>query len=200
MLDRNAWQYPEHTAFVWGDRRVTHAEHHATASRLAHALAALGLRRQDRVGILSQNNLEFQEVYSACEMTGMICATVNWRLAVPEMVYIINDGAPRVLIFEAAYAEAVQAMRAQLTSVKHYICIGGAGVPGLEFASDYHALVASGDPGGAPFRARAQDVAFLIYTSGRRDAPRASCCPTRAWSPPPRSSARTCATRPPTGC
>jgi acyl-CoA synthetase (AMP-forming)/AMP-acid ligase II len=172
MLDRNAWQYPDQTAFVWGERRVTHAQHHATASRLAHALAALGLRRQDRVGILSQNNLEFQEVYSACELTGMICATVNWRLAVPEMVYIINDGAPRVLIFEAAYAEAVLAMRAQLTSVKHYICIGGAGVPGLEFALDYHALVESGDAAGAPFRAQAQDVAFLIYTSGTTGRPK----------------------------
>lgn len=172
MLDNNAWKYPEQTAFVCGERRVTHAQHHAAASKLAHALRALGLRRQDRVGMLSQNSLEFQEVYSACELSGFICATVNWRLAVPEMVYIINDGAPKVLIFEADYAEAVLAMRDQLKTVEHYVCIGGAGVPGLDFALDYHQLVASGDALGVPFRPRPDDIAFLIYTSGTTGRPK----------------------------
>ena len=56
MLAKNAWKYPDQTAFVWGDRRVTHAEHHLKAAKLAHALRALGMRRQDRVGMLSQNS------------------------------------------------------------------------------------------------------------------------------------------------
>lgn len=172
MLDNNAWKYPDQTAFVWGSRRVTHAEHHATASKLAHALSRLGMRRQDRVGILSQNSLEFQEVYSACEISGYICATVNWRLAIPEMVFIINDGAPKVFVFEAAYAETVLAMRDQLKTVEHYVCIGGAGVPGLDFALDYDQLVASGDAAGVAFRPKPDDVAFLIYTSGTTGRPK----------------------------
>jgi acyl-CoA synthetase (AMP-forming)/AMP-acid ligase II len=172
MLDNNAWKYPDETAFVWGDRRVTHAEHHVRASRLANALNRLGMRRQDRVGILSQNSLEFQEVYSACELSGFICATVNWRLAVPEMVYIVNDGAPKVLVFEAAYAEAVLAMRSQLISVEHFVCIGGKAAPGLDFALDYDDLVASGDASGVPFRPLPDDIAFLIYTSGTTGRPK----------------------------
>ena len=119
MLDNNAWKYPDETAFVWNDRRVTHAQFHNRVSRLASALRRLGLKRQDRVGILSQNSLEFQEVYGACEISGFICATVNWRLAIPEMVYIINDGSPKVMIFEAAYAETVAAMKDQLKTVEH---------------------------------------------------------------------------------
>lgn len=172
MLDNNAWKYPDQTAFVWEGQRVTHAQHHGSASRLAHALSGLGMRRQDRIGILSQNNLAFQQVYSACELSGYICATVNWRLAAPEMVYIINDAAPRVFVFEAAYAETVLAIRDQLKSVEHYICIGGAGVPGLDFAIDYDELVASGDESGVPFRPRPDDVAFLIYTSGTTGRPK----------------------------
>jgi len=172
MLAKNAWKYPDQTAFVWGDRRVTHAEHHLKAAKLAHALRALGMRRQDRVGMLSQNSLEFQEVYSACEISGYICATVNWRLAIPEMVFIINDGAPKVFIFEADYAETVMAMRDQLKTVEHYVCIGGAGVPGLDFALDYDELVASGDASGVPFRPKPDDVAFLIYTSGTTGRPK----------------------------
>jgi acyl-CoA synthetase (AMP-forming)/AMP-acid ligase II len=168
MLDNNAWKYPHETAFVWNGRRATHAGFHERASRLANALRRLGLKRQDRVGILSQNRIEFQEVYAACELSGYICATVNWRLAVPEMVYIVNDGAPKVLIFEAAYAETILAMKEQLRSVQHYVCLEG----GVDFADVYEELLASGDPAGASFRPLPADVAFLIYTSGTTGKPK----------------------------
>lgn len=172
MLDNNAWKYSDQTAFVWQDRKVTHAQHHVRASKLASALHALGLRRQDRIGILSQNRQEFLEVYSACETSGFICATVNWRLAVPEMQFIINDSAPKIFVFEAAYAEAVLALRPHFTSVQHYICIGGKGVPGLEFALDFDDLLASGSEAGVPFRPKPEDIAFLIYTSGTTGRPK----------------------------
>jgi acyl-CoA synthetase (AMP-forming)/AMP-acid ligase II len=168
MLDNNALKFPDHTAFVFGEQRVTHAEFRARAARLASAWQRLGLKRQDRVGILSQNRLEFQEVYGSCEMAGFITATVNWRLAIPEMVYIINDGGAKVLVFEAAYAETVAAMKDQLTSVEHYVCIGGE----AEGAADYEEVLASGDPAELTLRPRPDDVAYLIYTSGTTGRPK----------------------------
>ncbi|MDP3896366.1 MAG: long-chain-fatty-acid--CoA ligase [Mesorhizobium sp.] len=168
MLDNNAWKYPDDTAFVWNEQRVTHGQFHQRVSKLASAWKRLGLKRQDRVGILSQNNIEFQEVYGSCEISGFICATVNWRLAIPEMVYIINDGAPKVLVFEAAYAETVAAMKDQLKTVEHYVCIGGA----TDFSADYEDVLASGDTTGVPFRPRPDDTAFLIYTSGTTGRPK----------------------------
>ncbi|WP_112664420.1 class I adenylate-forming enzyme family protein [Microvirga flavescens] len=168
MLDNNAWKHPDETAFVWNDKRITHSQFHERVSRLASALHRLGLKRQDRVGILSQNSLAFQEVYGSCEISGFICATVNWRLAPPEMVHIINDSAPKVLIFEAAYAATVAAMRAQLTTIENYICIDGS----IDFASDYEEVLASGDASGVPFRPSSDDVAFLIYTSGTTGRPK----------------------------
>ncbi|MCO5070811.1 MAG: long-chain fatty acid--CoA ligase [Rhizobiaceae bacterium] len=172
MLDANAWKYPDETAFVWRDRRVTHAQHHMRSSRLANALQRLGLRRQDRVAILSQNRLEFQEVYSACELSGFICATVNWRLAVPEMVHIVNDSAPRVLIFEREYAAHVNAMRPQLDSVDHFVCLDGPDTSDVAGMLVYEELLAGGDVSGTTFRPRPDDVAFLIYTSGTTGRPK----------------------------
>ena len=168
MLDNNAWKYPDEIAFIWNEERVTHAQFHALASRLANSLVRLGLKRQDRVSILSQNSLAFQVVYAACELSGLICATVNWRLAVPEMIYIVNDGAPRVMIFEAAYAETVAAMRGQLSGVEHYVCIDGH----ADFALDYADLLQAGDAAGSHLRARPDDIAFLIYTSGTTGRPK----------------------------
>jgi acyl-CoA synthetase (AMP-forming)/AMP-acid ligase II len=168
MLRNNAWKYPDETAFIWEDRRQTHAQFLERANRLANALWRLGLKRQDRVGILSQNCLEFQEVYGACEMSGFICATVNWRLAIPEMVFIINDSAPKVLIFEQAYAETVAAMKSSLKTVEHFICIGGP----VDFALDYETVLGSGDAEGTPFSPKPDDIAFLIYTSGTTGRPK----------------------------
>ena len=168
MIQANATKFPDQIAFVWKDQRMTHAQFRDRAARLASALAGLGLKRQDRVGILSENRIEFQEVYGAIELSGLIAATINWRLAIPEMLHIINDGSPKVLIFESAYAETVAAMRDQLKSVEHYICIDRPS----DFALDYETFLASGSPEGAPFKARPDDIAYLIYTSGTTGRPK----------------------------
>ena len=168
MLDNNAWKYPDECAFVWNEDRVTHAQFHALASRLASSLVRLGLKRQDRVSVLSQNSLAFQVVYAACELSGLVCATVNWRLAVPEMIFIVNDSGPRVMFFEAAYAEAVAAMRDRLPGVEHFVCIDGA----VDFALGYRDLLQAGDAGSCRLRARPEDIAFLIYTSGTTGRPK----------------------------
>lgn len=167
MLDNNAWKYPDQAAFVWEDRPITHAQFHARASKLANALYRLGLKAQDRVGILCQNRIEFQEVYGACEISGFICSTVNWRLAVPEMVHMINDSAPKVLIFEADYTQAVLSLKDQLTSVEHFICIGGS-----EFGDEFESVLSSGDDSGVPFRPTTDYLAYLIYSSGTTGRPK----------------------------
>jgi acyl-CoA synthetase (AMP-forming)/AMP-acid ligase II len=168
MLDCNAWKHPDEAAFVWKGRSVTHAGFHARAMKLGGAMRRLGLKRQDRIGILSQNSLAFQEVYGCCELSGFICATVNWRLAPPEMAYIINDGSPKVLLFEAAYAATVDALRPQLASVEHFVCLDGE----TDFAMAYEDLMASGDEAGSGLRPRPDDIAYLIYTSGTTGRPK----------------------------
>ncbi|MDH3232648.1 MAG: long-chain-fatty-acid--CoA ligase [Alphaproteobacteria bacterium] len=168
MIENNAHKYPNEPAFRFADRRLTHAEFAERARRLASAWHLRGLRRQDRISILSQNRLEFYEVYGAGELAGYITGTVNWRLAPPEMAYVIRDTAPKVLIFEEQYAETVAALRPQLDTVEHYVCIDG----DVDFAERFEDVVASGSPDGPPFRATPDDIAYLIYTSGTTGKPK----------------------------
>ena len=91
ILRNNAYKFPNETAYVFGDHRISFGDHHARAARLASGLYKLGLRRQDRVSILAQNAMEYMETYGACALTGFIAATVNFRLAPPEMAYILAD-------------------------------------------------------------------------------------------------------------
>jgi acyl-CoA synthetase (AMP-forming)/AMP-acid ligase II len=169
ILRNNAYKFPDEAAYVHGDRVVTFGDHCDRANRLASALYRLGLRRQDRVSILSQNTLEFMEVFGACELAGYIAATVNFRLAPPEMLYILTDSAPRVLIFDRQYSNTIGQIKDSLLNIETYICFGG---PAPDWALDYETFLAGGDPGGAPTRPLPDEIMHLIYTSGTTGRPK----------------------------
>ena len=110
MLLRNALRYADRPAFVCGDRSLSHGEFLASAHRLASALHAAGVDRQDRVAVLSMNSLELATVYGACELHGFVAATVNFRLAPMEMRHIISDSGAKVLVFESVFTDQIAAI------------------------------------------------------------------------------------------
>ncbi|MFA5493997.1 MAG: long-chain-fatty-acid--CoA ligase [Porticoccaceae bacterium] len=167
-LERNARWCPDHPAYVQGERRISHRQLLERAKQLGSALYQAGMRNQDRVGILAMNSIEYGEVIAAAQWAGFILATVNFRLAPPEMAWIINDGAPKVLLFEAQYLPVIEPMRGELTSVETYVCIDGE----AEWAMSYAEFIATGDSEGPPCRAREDDIFCLIYTSGTTGRPK----------------------------
>src|ERR1700728_925454 len=124
-LEIHARDYPNEPAYVQGERILTHAQLLVRARRLGSALFKARIRRQDRVGILAMNSIEYGEVIAATQWAGFILATVNFRLAPPEMLHIINDGAPKVLLFDVQYLAQIESLRPALISVELYVCIGG---------------------------------------------------------------------------
>lgn len=168
IIERNACYFPEREAYIYADRRLTHAQWFERAKRLAGGLYTLGLRRQDRVAILSMNCLEFYETYAAAEVASYICAPINYRLAAPEVLYMMRDSQAKILIFEAQYAALVDALRPELRDVKHYICIGDT----PSWAVEFEAVVAHGTADGPPILPRAEDYIYLWYTSGTTGKPK----------------------------
>ncbi|WP_076593834.1 long-chain-fatty-acid--CoA ligase [Herminiimonas arsenitoxidans] len=167
-LEHNARWYGKLAAYVMDDRQITYAELLARGKQLGSALYQAGARRQDRVGILSMNSIEYGEVMAATQWSGFIMSTVNFRLAAPEMEFIINDSAPCIMIFEAQYLDLMTQLRPILHSVQKYVCIGGE----TEWAESYDSFIASGNSDGPPIRAREEDIACLIYTSGTTGRPK----------------------------
>ncbi|GKX35677.1 MAG: acyl-CoA synthetase [Rhizobiaceae bacterium MnEN-MB40S] len=169
ILRNNAYKFPDELAYSYHGKLVTYAQMLERGDRLASALWKRGIRRQDRISILSQNTIEFMECYAACELAGFIAATLNWRLAPPELAYILFDSSPRVLIFEAQYAETIEKIREQLEFVELFICFGG---PVPSWAEDYETFVSTGDKDGAPTRPLPDEIMHLIYTSGTTGRPK----------------------------
>ena len=169
LLERNARFAGDGLAYDDGARQLTHAAFFARVQRLAAALEQRGCAHQDRVAMLSMNSIEYFEFYGACELAGFMAATVNYRLALPEMHTVLLSAAPTAFLFEAAYAEQAAALRAQLPGVRSWICIGA---PAPAWAEDYEAVLAAAAPQGPQGRAGEDDICHLIFTSGTTGQPK----------------------------
>src|SRR5208337_756136 len=169
VVDRNAWFHGAEPHLKYAGTTSTFAEFRERALKLANALHRVGIRVQDRIAILSMNCREYLEVYGVGECSPLIIVPINFRLAAPEMRYVIGDVQPRALIFEQQYTHTIDAMRAQLSTVEHFICMGDAPPP---WASSYEQLLESGEPDGSPHRPEPQHVLSILYTSGTTGRPK----------------------------
>jgi acyl-CoA synthetase (AMP-forming)/AMP-acid ligase II len=169
VLRNNAHKFPDEPAYIHAAGRTSFGEHLRRAETLAWALWRAGLRPHDRLAIYSQNTVEFMEAYAACELTGFIAATVNWRLAAPEIGRVLADCTSKAVIFEAQYAATLEQVRAQAAPGALFVCCGG---PAPAWAADYEAFLASGQEGAPPARSSPEQILHLIYTSGSTGRPK----------------------------
>ena len=169
IVERNVNLHADKEALVYDGRTFTYGEFGTRAYRLANALHGRGLKRQDRVAILAQNSNAYIETYAAGEVAGFITVAVNYRLAAPEILFILRDSAPSVLIFDSEYADLIAGLRAELPELEHFICIGD-GCP--DWAGAYETVLAEASPALPAIRSRPDDIAFIIYTSGTTGRPK----------------------------
>src|SRR5690349_21973894 len=107
---------PDAIALVVGDRRITFAELDARSSQAAQAFSAAGVGFGDRVAFIEKNSAEFFEVVFGLAKLGAIGVPVNWRLAPPEMLHIVDDAQAKVIIVGAEFYDHVEAIEDRLAA------------------------------------------------------------------------------------
>ena len=155
---------PDSVALVDDGRALTltYADLEDRSRRLAAWLAASGVEAGDRVAILAGNTTDVFEALFACAKLTAILVPLNWRLAVPELQFIVGDCRPRVLIYEETYAAAVGELSVPVT---------------LQLGDAYEAAKAASDPSlvGA-VTATHDDPWAILYTSGTTGHPKGAIC------------------------
>ncbi|MDG2306945.1 MAG: AMP-binding protein [Candidatus Binatia bacterium] len=140
-------------------RRVTFGELENRVRRLGNGLrGALGLAPGDRIAILSKNSVEFLEVYFAAGRRGLISQPLNWRLGVAEMARILENGAPRAIVFSSEFEAEATELRA-LVAVEHWLEYGGG-------EKSYESLLDRSDDTDESIEAVDADPFFILYTGG----------------------------------
>jgi long-chain acyl-CoA synthetase len=168
LLDRAAEIHPHRLAVVGSDVRHDYRALHARVARLAEALTALGVHPDERVAILDKNSAKYLELYFGIPRAGAVAVPLNYRLAPPELAYILDDSTATTLFFSIDYAPQVEALRKQLPSVRNYICLESK----LPWALDYETLLAGASTSGAQAPRRPDDVFLQMYTSGTTGRPK----------------------------
>ena len=159
LIKRGRALYGQQTALIFEDRRFTFAEQASRMARLANALLAKGLRKQDRVAILARNCSEYIECFGAGELAGFVTINLNSRLAQAELAAICQDCQPSVLIYAAEFATQANVIAAQVSSIRMRIGFGAE-------ESAYESLIAAASAEMPAVQPDSGDTAYIMYTSG----------------------------------
>jgi acyl-CoA synthetase (AMP-forming)/AMP-acid ligase II len=173
VLEHHARRTPDKPLAVFGDDVVTFRGMEEWAAAVAAGLHDRGVGAGDVVGLLSYNNLEFLATIFAANHVGAIAMPINWRLAAPELRFILEHSGARALVCDgelvALADDAIDGLGADLAR----ICI--AGDAGSTEAREGWERFADLGVDVAP-RPRAQaagdDLHRLMYTSGTTGRPK----------------------------
>ena len=174
FLSRAARLYADKVAIVDGDKRFTYAEYQERATRLSNALLGLGVKKGDRVCILSPNSHFFLESIYGTSQIGAILVPLNYRLVPEDHEYILNHAGVKVVLVDREQVPIVDEIRPRLTTVEHWITACQPGHdPAPEGWQDWEALVQSASSEAPPTpELDENDVVSINYTSGTTARPK----------------------------
>ncbi len=167
LIDRNAAFAPDKPAIHFAGATLTYSDFAARIAATARALKSqLGVGRGDRVAILSLNHPDYLVLLYACARLGAMLVPLNWRLAVPEQVFILGDASVKALVVEKGFAAVIEPLKASLPDV-HII--------GLDFTPDgvsFDDLLALGGGDGRNPHVDLTSPLLIVYTSGTTGRPK----------------------------
>ena len=105
-------------AFDFEGRQTTFAQFDVNTNRVANALIAMGLKKGDRIAYLGKNSDIYFELLMGAMKAGVVMAPVNWRLAGPEVAFIVADCKAPVLFVGPEFITQVRNIKAELPSVR----------------------------------------------------------------------------------
>jgi len=114
---------PDAPAVVYADAVTTWAQLHAESSRVANALIACGLGPGARVAVLSKSNATFFPILYGTAKAGAVLVAVNWRLAGPEIEYILADARAEVVFASDEFAQVLAGMRQRLPQLRRIVVL-----------------------------------------------------------------------------
>jgi acyl-CoA synthetase (AMP-forming)/AMP-acid ligase II len=162
LIKRGRSLYGPQTALIYEGRRFSFGEQSGRMFRLANALLARGITKQQRVAVLARNCSEYVEIFGACEVAGFVAINLNSRLSEAELGAICQDCQPSVLIHAKDFSGPASALAAQVSSIRVRIGIDAESGEVLS----YEGLIEEAGGDEPATKPAADDMAYLMYTSG----------------------------------
>jgi acyl-CoA synthetase (AMP-forming)/AMP-acid ligase II len=158
---------PDRVAVHFNGKVISFRDVDERANKVAQALLAGGVTRHARIAVLSKNTPIFYDLMLGAAKIGAVLVPVNYRLAPPEVAFILGDSGTEVLFVSPEFLPAVEQVRAGVTNIRQVIVIDE-----LDEANEYaiwRDKQSSVDPS-LPIDSEA--VTVQMYTSGTTGYPK----------------------------
>ena len=116
----NAQSFPNETALVSGELRLTFADVPLHVNCLARGLRNMGFEKGDRIAVLLNNCAEYALLLAACTRIGLIAVCLNTRTSADEMRMVLENTKPKALLFQTSYEQQAEALRDLLPARQLY--------------------------------------------------------------------------------
>ena len=175
FIRRAASVYPQYPAVIHGNRTFTWSESYARCRRLASALRARGIGKDDTVAVMAPNTPAIFEASFGVPMAGAVLNTLNVRLDAATIAFILDHGEAKALItdkeFSPIIAEALRRVKRRLLVIDIDDPLAGGGEAVGE--CDYESFLEQGDAGfDWTLPDDEWDAISLNYTSGTTGNPK----------------------------
>ncbi len=118
-----ASETPNKIAFVCDGREQTYQQYNAHCNQVANGLTQMGAPAQGRIGYIGKNSDWYFELLLGGAKANQVMVSVNWRLAPPEVAYILQDAEVETLFVDYGFEDMVDGLRTDLPSLKNIIPI-----------------------------------------------------------------------------
>ncbi len=125
MLTKTVEQFPQKTAIVYGQSRITYQELDNSVRRFSQGLKAIGVKPSECVALVLPNSPEFVISFSAIARIGAIALLLNPSFKESELQHYLCDSNAKVIITDLTRAEICSHLISQLEHQVKLVVVGG---------------------------------------------------------------------------
>jgi 2-furoate---CoA ligase len=169
-LSWTAERHPDRPA-VCGDRPLSYAQWDARTNQLARALAGLGVRRGDRVALVTANGEPMATAHFGCQKLGAASVPLNVRYVPDELAYCLKDATPKIVLSDDSTAALVREALPRLEGPAPRLVHDGQDAPAPD-ARALEALIAEQSGAALDADVGPNDISVMLYTAGTTGRPK----------------------------
>jgi len=180
-IQKNAHLYPDHTAFVYQQQRISYREFADQVDRLARYLIKLGVQRHDRIACLLETQPEYFCLCMAASRVGAVLVGMGIKLMPPELEYIINNSESTYVFVsgnQEVYLQRIQQIAAQCPTIKKIFVLGKKNEAGYSDISWFEDIFQEDNNyleqelKRRELQVNTDDGVMMVYTSGTTGKPK----------------------------